>query len=114
MVLMVVREEGEWEEPAAAAAAGGKGEEAAEQDGLRGPRGEAWRACVRVRLLHAAVRLRVLELAEKDPAYFDVAAWGVPASDLDCVATIVSFSATLLWQALPRQGIVPTAQEAED
>jgi hypothetical protein len=103
MVLMVVREEGEWE--------GGEG---VEQDGLRGPRGEAWRACVRVRLLHAAVRLRVLELRGKDEGYYDVGAWGVPASDLDCVATVASFSSTLLWQALPRQGIVPTAQEAED
>lgn len=39
---------------------------------------------------------------------------GVPINDLDCAATIASFSATLIWLSLPRQGIWMTSQETID
>lgn len=78
------------------------------------PGGEGFAATVRVRLLHAAVRRRIMSLADKRPGYFDAQAWGVPINDLDSIATISSFSATLLWMSLPRQGIFPTRRETED
>lgn len=78
------------------------------------PGGDGWIATVRVRMLHSQVRQRILALARTNPDYFDVQAWGVPASDLDSIATIATFSSTLLWQSLPRQGIFVTAAEADD
>ncbi|KAK2066106.1 tat pathway signal sequence [Colletotrichum caudatum] len=78
------------------------------------PGGDGFASSLRVRLLHAAVRRRILALAAERPSYYDVRAWGVPVNDLDCVGTISSFSATLLWVGLPRQGIYPTRAEGAD
>lgn len=78
------------------------------------PGGAGFISSVRVRLLHAAVRARIRKLAAQDPAYFDISRWGLPISDLDAAATIGTFSATIMWLALPRQGIFPTGQEEAD
>ncbi|KAI0181486.1 hypothetical protein GGR52DRAFT_567709 [Hypoxylon sp. FL1284] len=69
---------------------------------------------VRVRLLHATVRRRIQRMAAADPAYYSVAAYGAPVSDLDCIGTINAFSAAVVWMGLPRQGILLRAQEAAD
>ena len=53
-------------------------------------------------------------LAQARPDYYDVGNFGVPINDLDCIATIGTFSATLIWVSLPRQGIFVTKQEAAD
>ncbi|KAK2018962.1 tat pathway signal sequence [Colletotrichum eremochloae] len=78
------------------------------------PGGDGFASSLRVRLLHAAVRRRILALAAERPSYYDVQAWGVPVNDLDCIGTISTFSATLLWIGLPRQGIYPTRTEEAD
>jgi hypothetical protein len=78
------------------------------------PGGAGFASSVRVRLLHAAVRKRILALAASHPSYYDVAAWGVPINDLDCAGTIGTFSATLVWLALPRQGIYLRPREIDD
>lgn len=78
------------------------------------PGGKGFAASIRVRLLHAAVRRRIVKLAAERAGYFDVAAWGVPINDLDCVGTIGTFSATLIWLALPRQGVFMRRGEVED
>ncbi|KAG9688972.1 hypothetical protein KCU95_g9973, partial [Aureobasidium melanogenum] len=78
------------------------------------PGGEGWAATIRVRLLHATVRNRIMKLAETRPEYFDTAKLGVPINDMDCVGTIVSFSSALIWISLPRQGIYLRLQEIED
>lgn len=78
------------------------------------PGGAGHASAIRVRLLHASVRRRIMKLAEERPDYYDVEKWGVPINDLDCIATIGTFSATLIWLALPRQGIFITKREAED
>ena len=70
------------------------------------PEGKAFASCVRVRLLHAAVRKKLLALSQQNPSYYDVEALGIPINDLDSIATITSFSSTLIWIALPRQGYV--------
>ena len=78
------------------------------------PGGDGFASTVRVRLLHAAVRQRILKLAETKPEYYDIQAWGIPINDLDSMATIATFSATLIWLSLPRQGIYLRQQEIED
>lgn len=85
-------------------------------DGLAAiqPGGAGWESSVRVRLLHAAVRQRIVALTRADPSYYDVAAYGVPVNDLDCIGTMNTFSATVLWLGLPRQGIRPRPQEIAD
>lgn len=76
--------------------------------------GEGLASSVRVRLLHASVRRRILSLARDRPAYFDLDAWGVPINDLDSIGTILTFSAALIWVGLPRQGLVLREQEIVD
>ncbi|OHW91487.1 tat pathway signal sequence [Colletotrichum incanum] len=78
------------------------------------PGGDGFASSLRVRLLHAAVRRRILALADERPSYYDVQAWGVPVNDLDSIGTISTFSATLLWIGLPRQGIYLTHAEKAD
>ncbi|KAJ9623547.1 hypothetical protein H2203_005809 [Taxawa tesnikishii (nom. ined.)] len=78
------------------------------------PGGEGFASTIRVRLLHAAVRKRIMKLAETKPEYYNVEKWGIPINDLDAMATIGTFSATLIWLSLPRQGIFLRQQETDD
>jgi len=78
------------------------------------PGGAGHASTIRVRLLHAAVRRRIMKLARDRPEYFDVEKLGVPISDLDSIATIATFSATLIWLGFPRQGIWLRKQEIAD
>ncbi|KAE9568498.1 hypothetical protein CGCF415_v002992 [Colletotrichum fructicola] len=78
------------------------------------PNGAGFASSVRVRLLHAAVRRRILALTREKPSYYDVEAWGIPVNDLDSIGTVSTFSATLIWIGLPRQGIYLTEREKED
>ncbi|KAK7553618.1 hypothetical protein IWX49DRAFT_515776 [Phyllosticta citricarpa] len=78
------------------------------------PGGEGFASSIRVRLLHAAVRMRIMKLAETRPDYYSVEEWGVPVNDLDSIATIGTFSATLIWLSFPRQGIFLREQEILD
>lgn len=78
------------------------------------PGGAGHASSVRVRLLHAAVRQRIMKLASERKSYYDVEKWGVPINDLDSIATIATFSATLIFLSLPRQGIWMRKQEIED
>ena len=78
------------------------------------PGGAGFASSLRVRLLHAAVRQRIMKLEQSRPGYYNVEKYGVPINDLDCVATIGTFSATIIWLSLPRQGIWLRQQEIED
>ncbi len=82
-------------------------------DGIK-PGGEGFASSIRVRLLHAAVRQRIMKLAAQRPNYFNVAEWGIPINDLDQIATIGTFSSTLIWLSFPCQGIFLRNQEVED
>lgn len=68
------------------------------------PGGEGQASSIRVRLLHAAVRRKVLKLAAEKPSYYSVEDLGIPINDLDCIGTIGTFSATLLWLGFPVKG----------
>lgn len=78
------------------------------------PGGEGFASSIRVRFLHAAVRNRIMKLAKERPDYYNVKEWGVPINDLDSMATISTFSATLIWLSFPRQGIFLRQQEIKD
>ena len=78
------------------------------------PGGAGHASSIRVRLLHAAVRQRITRLAEQYPNYYNTDKLGIPINALDCIATIGSFSATLVWLSLPRQGILMRKQEIID
>lgn len=78
------------------------------------PGGDGWTSTIRVRLLHAAVRNRILKLAETRPEYYDKEKLGVPISDIDSIGTIAGFSSALIYISLPRQGIYIRQQEIED
>lgn len=78
------------------------------------PGGEGHASSIRVRLLHAAVRQRIMKLANQRPSYYNVKEWGVPVNDLDQIATIGTFSATLIWLSFPRQGLFLREQETTD
>ncbi|KAI8174199.1 hypothetical protein K4K49_002959 [Colletotrichum sp. SAR 10_70] len=78
------------------------------------PGGDGFASAVRVRLLHASVRNRILKLNEQRPGYFDVDKFGVPINELDSMQSVCAFSTNLIWLALPRQGIYVRHQEALD
>ncbi|CZS98461.1 hypothetical protein WAI453_005794 [Rhynchosporium graminicola] len=78
------------------------------------PGGEGHASTIRVRLLHAAVRRRILALAKEKPSYYSVEDYGIPINDLDSIGTISTFSSTLIWVGFPRQGIYLRHQEILD
>ncbi|KAJ4356297.1 uncharacterized protein N0V89_004328 [Didymosphaeria variabile] len=78
------------------------------------PGGAGWASSIRVRLLHAAVRQRIMKLAKQRPNYFNLEEWGIPVNDLDQIGTIGTFCATLIWLSFPRQGIFLREQEKKD
>ncbi|GFF40007.1 latex clearing protein [Aspergillus udagawae] len=82
-------------------------------DAMR-PGGAGHASSVRVRLLHAAVRSRILHLVKNKPEYYDVDTFGIPINDLDCIATIITFSTSVIWIGLPRQGILLREREIDD
>lgn len=78
------------------------------------PGGEGFSSSIKVRLLHASVRQRILKLAATRPDYYSVEKFGIPINDLDSIGTIGTFSTTIVYHALPRQGIFPTQREIID
>ncbi|KZF19996.1 hypothetical protein L228DRAFT_33364 [Xylona heveae TC161] len=78
------------------------------------PGGVGHISTIRVRLLHAAVRKRIMRLRKSRPDYYDVENWGIPINDLDCIATIETFSSNLIWLSFPRMGLYLREQEIED
>ena len=78
------------------------------------PGGEGWEASVRIRLLHASVRRRIIRLAQEKPEYYDIKKYGVPINDLDSIGTTTTFCSTLIWLGFPRQGIWLRPQEIRD
>jgi hypothetical protein len=78
------------------------------------PGGKGYVSSVRVRLLHAAVRRRLMQLEHERPGYFDMDKWGVPINDLHSIGTISVYSVAIIYMALPRQGIYLTDQQITD
>ncbi|KAH7016259.1 uncharacterized protein B0I36DRAFT_377845 [Microdochium trichocladiopsis] len=79
-----------------------------------GPGGAAWETAIRVRLLHASVRNRILKLASAKEGYYDTAKYGVPVNTLDSIHSISTFCCNHMWLQLPQQGVYPSLQETAD
>ncbi|KAF9968170.1 hypothetical protein BGZ70_006147 [Mortierella alpina] len=83
-------------------------------DYLRPGSGLAWKSTVRVRLLHSAVRARILKPSQGHPKYYDVEEYGVPINQEDLLAVMFSLSC-LMWRAMEfRLGAHMKTQERED
>ncbi|KAJ5801344.1 uncharacterized protein N7518_003412 [Penicillium psychrosexuale] len=78
------------------------------------PGGEGHTSTVRVRLLHATVRNRIVKLMDQDPMYFDEAKYGVPVNMRDAIHATAIFCCMPLFRQLPKIGIQPRPQETED
>ncbi|KAF4123694.1 hypothetical protein GMORB2_6395 [Geosmithia morbida] len=91
------------------------------------PGGAGFVSSVRVRLLHATVRRRILQLQGESSEssgssssrdgkglYYDVEACGVPINHLHQMATIDAYSTSLVFLSLPRQGVRLSPREAAD
>lgn len=78
------------------------------------PGGKGHADTIRVRLLHAQVRQRILTLAERKAGYYDTVMHGIPVNTLDSIHSISTFCCSPMWTQLPRMGIRPTDSEIED
>ncbi|KAK4175641.1 hypothetical protein QBC36DRAFT_21309 [Triangularia setosa] len=78
------------------------------------PSGKGFVSTVKVRLLHASVRRKILTMAKEKEGWFDVGENGIPCNDLDSVGTITAFSTMLLFIGFPRQGVWLSETEKED
>ncbi|KAK4162201.1 hypothetical protein QBC43DRAFT_321989 [Cladorrhinum sp. PSN259] len=76
-------------------------------EALRLPDGPGFLSAVRVRLLHASVRRRLLSKSSSSHE-------PIPINDLHSLATVLSYSISLTDLSLPRQGIFLSIQERED
>lgn len=78
------------------------------------PGGEGHMTTIRVRLLHSAVRERIMKLVNTRVDYFDVDKFGVPVNTLDSIHSITTFCCNHMWLQLPLMGIYPSQQEIAD
>lgn len=76
--------------------------------------GPGFVSTIRVRLRHAAVRQRMLDVPESHPASLNTALHGMPINTYDSILTLTFFCCNPIWKQLPRLGVHLTAQEAED
>jgi hypothetical protein len=56
----------------------------------------------------------MMKLAASKNGYFDLQKHGVPINSADSMHSIATFGCNPIWLQLPRLGITPTPQEAED
>lgn len=78
------------------------------------PNGAGHTSLIRIRLLHASVRQRILKLCEADPSYFDFGQFGLPINTCDDIHTIALFACNPMWLQLPAMGLVPREDEIVD
>lgn len=78
------------------------------------PLGRGHTSTVRVRLLHAQVRNRILSLAGRHCGYFDTSKYGTPVNTYDSILTMTFFCCNPIWVQLPRLGIKLAPREQED
>ncbi|KAF9564453.1 hypothetical protein EC968_004505 [Mortierella alpina] len=76
--------------------------------------GLAWKSMVRVRFLHAGVRVRLLKISRNHPKYYNIEHYGIPINQEDLLSVLFSLSA-LMWQAMElRLDVHMTTEERED
>ncbi|KAF9564451.1 hypothetical protein EC968_004503 [Mortierella alpina] len=76
--------------------------------------GIAWKSMVRVRFLHAGVRVRLLKISRNHPKFYNIKEHGVPINQEDLLGVLFVLSVTM-WRAMEmRLGVHMTNQERED
>ncbi|KAI9147522.1 Rubber oxygenase [Paramyrothecium foliicola] len=78
------------------------------------PGGAGHTTAIRVRLLHSAVRNRIMKLAKANPDYFNVEEFGIPVNSLDSIHSIATFCCNHMWLQLPQMGVYPRKDEMAD
>jgi hypothetical protein len=78
------------------------------------PGGDGHASTIRLRLLHASVRQRILKLVQTRPDYFNVEKYGVPVNTLDSIHSITTFACNPMYFQLPKMGIIPRKEEIDD
>ena len=76
--------------------------------------GAGFKSTIRVRLLHAQVRKRMLSVCEGNPDYYDIAANGIPINNLHSLVTLTSFSTTLIDHTFPKMYVYLSKQQRND
>ena len=83
-------------------------------DSIRPPHGAGYVSTVRVRLLHASVRRRLMQLEHSRPGYFPMEMLGVPINDLHSMGTVSVYSTAIVYMALPRLGVKLSDGDVDD
>lgn len=79
------------------------------------PGGDGHKTAVRVRLLHAMVRQRIMKMAEiRGPSYYDISVHGVPTNKLDHLHALTTFCNLHAYRQLPIMGITVPESETAD
>lgn len=78
------------------------------------PGGKGHADTIRVRLLHAQVRRRILKLANEKPDYYDREKHGIPINTLDSIHSISTFCCSPMFSQFPKMGIYPSESEIRD
>ena len=78
------------------------------------PGGKGHASTIRMRLLHASVRQRIINLVQTRSEYFNVEKYGLPVNNLDSVHSLCVFCCNPIWFQLPKMGITPKKQEIVD
>jgi hypothetical protein len=76
--------------------------------------GSGFVSTIRVRLRHAAVRQRMLDIPSGHPNFLDTTLYGIPINTYDSILTLTFFCCNPIWNQLPRLGIILSEQETED
>lgn len=79
------------------------------------PGGDGHKTAVRVRLLHAMVRQRIMKIAAvRGPSYYDASVYGVPTNKLDHLHALTTFCNLHAYRQLPIMGITVPESETAD
>lgn len=78
------------------------------------PGGKGHASTIRIRLLHARVRRRIVEAARSRPEYYDFDRHGIPINTHDTILTLAFFCCKPIWVQFPRLWIYPRDDEIED
>jgi hypothetical protein len=78
------------------------------------PGGKGHASTVRIRMLHARVRRRIVEAARSRPEYYDLDRHGIPINTHDTILTMVFFCCKPIWVQFPRLRVYPRDREIED
>lgn len=78
------------------------------------PGGKGHASTIRIRLLHARVRRRIVKATKSRPEYYDFDRYGIPINTHDTILTLAFFCCKPIWVQFPRLWVYPRDNEIED